>query len=555
MSNGKMKRTTTYGIGVLTLISLLLFSCKENRVDEILHFKDFDPYIQSFNQGDNELYIQHIPNDEVADFLADNIPLVDLPDKELEKTYYFRWWTYRKHIKSTEDGFVVTEFLPPVSWAGKHNTINCPAGHQIYEGRWLRDPMYMENYLNFWLNHSEKGLRSYSFWIADAMLAFSQVHRDDGFIREQLPSLISNYASWEEERREGPDKLFWQTDSRDGMELTASGRILNGGKSIFAMDAVRPTINSYMYGDAKAIAVLNELIGNLEAVQEFETKADFIKSEVQTRLWNDSLSFFTVLPKNYGPESTPLNVRELIGYVPWYFSLPDDKPKFAEAWSFLMDSTAFYAPFGLTVCEQSHPYFQIAYEGHECQWNGPSWPLATSQTLKALARLLNEYDHTGPVDKSTYFTLLKQYATSHIITLDDGETRPWIDENLNPFTGDWISRTRLKYWDNGTWSADKGGVERGKDYNHSSFCDLIISDLIGFKPQLDGSIVIQPLVPDDWEYFCLDKVNYQGKALAILWDETGERYGRGKGLKVFYDGKLVFEADDLEQVLYFTPDD
>ena len=26
---------------------------------------------------------------------------------------------------------------------------------------------------------------------------------------------------------------------------------------------------------------------------------------------------------------------------------------------------------------------------------------------------------------------------------------------------------------------DKGGKERGKDYNHSTFCDLIINGLIG----------------------------------------------------------------------------
>ena len=45
-----------------------------------------------------------------------------------------------------------------------------------------------------------------------------------------------------------------------------------------------------------------------------------------------------------------------------------------------------------------------------------------------------------------------QYAESHKITNEIGEKQNWIDENLNPFTGDWISRTRLKEWENGTWS-------------------------------------------------------------------------------------------------------
>ncbi len=58
---------------------------------------------------------------------------------------------------------------------------------------------------------------------------------------------------------------------------------------------------------------------------------------------------------------------------------------------------------------------------------------------------------------------------------------PWIDEDLNPLTGDWIARSRLKIWQNGTWSAEKGGVERGKDYNHSTFCDLVITGLVGLR--------------------------------------------------------------------------
>src|SRR5690606_41087738 len=52
---------------------------------------------------------------------------------------YFRWWTYRKHLKRTPEGYIITEFLPEVPWSGKYNTINCPAGHHFYEGRWLQD--------------------------------------------------------------------------------------------------------------------------------------------------------------------------------------------------------------------------------------------------------------------------------------------------------------------------------------------------------------------------------------------------------------------------------
>ncbi|NOX65414.1 MAG: hypothetical protein GXO85_06340, partial [Chlorobi bacterium] len=339
--------------------------------------------------------------------------------------------------------------------------------------------------------------------------------------------------------------LFWQLDGYDGMEVSVSGRILNKGIPIGGMEAVRPTINSYMYGDAKAISTIAYLTNKKLIAQEFRSKALLIKQEVQNRLWNKQLEFFTVLPKKYSDTTKPLNVRELIGYVPWYFNLPDDSPVYSTAWNKVIDTTGFYAPYGLTTCERSHPYFEISYTGHECQWNGPSWPFATTQTLKAMSNLLNNYSNHGNISKDDYFNLLLQYAKSQSIINEDGNRQKWIDENINPFTGDWISRTMLK-----TYSKKKGEVERGKDYNHSGFCDLVISDLLGLKPRIDNILEINPLIPDEWKWFCLDRVSYHGLELTIIWDKTGDKYKKGKGLMVFIDGVLKIKTDRIERILY-----
>ena len=245
-----------------------------------------------------------------------------------------------------------------------------------------------------------------------------------------------------------------------------------------------------------------------------------------------------------------LDIREIIGYIPWYFNLPDDEDVYSNAWKKVMDTTGFYAPHGLTVCERAHPYFAINYTGHACQWNGPSWPFATTQTMKALSNLLNNYSNTGGLTKEEYYLLLSQYAKSHTIVNERGDKQNWIDENINPFTGDWLSRTRLKTWENGTWSEKKGGVERGKDYNHSGFCDLVIADLFGLKPRIDQVIEIKPLTPDGWDWFCLDRIRYHGKELTILWDRTGEKYHRGKGLMLFIDGELKAKADQLQRLTF-----
>ena len=142
---------------IIGLIFTLFNGCEINTKTSFIDEKTIHQYIDNFNKNDIELYQQFISNAHAKSFLFDNIPLIDLPNKYIEETYYFRWWTYRKHLKKTEDGFVITEFLPEVNWSMKHNTINCPAAHHIYEGRWLRDPKYVSDYINFWLKNSGDG--------------------------------------------------------------------------------------------------------------------------------------------------------------------------------------------------------------------------------------------------------------------------------------------------------------------------------------------------------------------------------------------------------------
>lgn len=56
-------------------------------------------YVRTFNAGDDELYTNAIPNSAAAAFMLKNTPRFACPDKDIERTYYFRWWTYRKHLR------------------------------------------------------------------------------------------------------------------------------------------------------------------------------------------------------------------------------------------------------------------------------------------------------------------------------------------------------------------------------------------------------------------------------------------------------------------------
>src|SRR5581483_9033042 len=199
-------------------------------------------------------------------------------------------------------------------------------------------------------------------------------------------------------------------------------------------------------------------------------------------------------------------VREEIGFTPWYFDLPDDRHGYEAAWKQLMDPRGFYAPYGPTTAERRHPDFKIPYEGDDCQWDGPSWPFATTITLRALAEVLNNYQQTA-VTRGDYFKTLQVYTRSQHIKLDDGRVIPWIDEDLNPLTGEWLARA-MKI-------RKKTFYGRGDHYNHSGYADLILTGLVGLRPRAGNGVEVNPLAPPSWDFFCADNIPYHGKVLSI----------------------------------------
>ncbi len=103
-----------------------------------------------FNGMEDENIVQAIPNDSAWQWMQKNIPLFECPQQNVEEIFYYRWWTLRKHIKRTLLGYAFTEFLVNRSYADKYNLISCALGHHLYEGRWLHDQQYLDQYVQVW---------------------------------------------------------------------------------------------------------------------------------------------------------------------------------------------------------------------------------------------------------------------------------------------------------------------------------------------------------------------------------------------------------------------
>ena len=489
--------------------------CAVKSEPSVLQAEDFKHYVDTFNTMEEENIVNEIPNARSWAWMQDNIPLFECPDKTIEQIYYYRWWTFRKHLKKTPDGFVFTEFLDKVGHSGKYNTVSCAVGHHVAEGRWLRDSRYIDQYARFWYAGHEGGLQphfhKYSNWTTAALYSRFLVNQDKDYLTSLLNAFVCDYEAWVDEK--GLENgLFWQYDVRDAMEESISG-----GRKVKNM---RPPLNCYMFGNAMAIAKIAEMAGDSELAREYTKKAADLKSLVQELMWNNSASFFEVRH----PDGTLANVREEIGYIPWYFNLPDSG--YEKAWQQLTDPQGFKSPMGITTAERRHPEFRSHGVG-TCEWDGAVWPYATSQTLTAMANLLRNYEQTY-VGKEDYFEALQTYARSH-----QRDNKPYIGEYFDEVNGTWLTPDS----------------NRSRYYNHSTFCDLVITGLAGLVPRGDNIVEADPLIPaQTWDWFCLDKVPYHGKTLTILWDRTGKKYNRGPGFHILADGKEIARSDELSRL-------
>ncbi|MDR3146693.1 MAG: hypothetical protein LBU21_10475 [Treponema sp.] len=489
-------------------------------------------YVERFNRDDEELYVNHIPNSAAYRWMADHVPLIDIPDRELEAVYYFRWWTYRKHIKKTPTGFIISEFLPTVGWAGAYNSISCAAGHHLTEGRWLRDEGALDAYISYWYRESTN-INAYTHWIDSALWELCELRGDYTAGIENLDRMVY----WFRER-EGkhfvPDLgLFWGTCDRDGQEFAVSG------------DGFRLPQNCYMAANARAIANFSRLACRADWEEEFSARHRAIAGAIERRLWSGEDRFYLNIHCPLQAGGRPdlergdprFKCRELWGYTPWYFDLAP--PGREDRFDLLADPACFYGACGLSTAERRHPGYGCFYtagelnewlkargeqpvgpQGHACLWNGPSWPFASSVALSALAR-------SRRPDDGLFFTLLKQYAAGHRLKPGAADSPYRIDEVQHPDTGDWIARScRMRRSEGGGWDPGKGGTERGKDYNHSTFCDLLISGLFGLRAR-GGKLTAQPLFPKDWDYARLYHVPAGGTLYRAEYDRNS-----GDGLTI-----------------------
>src|SRR5689334_24249695 len=216
------------------------------------------------------LLSRYLVDNRDVDWFAERVPAFESPDTTIDATYYYRWELVTKHLTygSPQTGYTFTEFLDRPFWSGAYGAISCPLGHQLDEVRWLFDRDIVSDFARYWFETPGAQPRSYSNWYGAAMWGLYQVSRDSALLHRVLPYMKQQYAGWLAERWDASHRMFHWDGLRDGRE-----RNINSGPTDDideGADGYRPTLNSYMYGDARAIARASALFGDTAAERDFD---------------------------------------------------------------------------------------------------------------------------------------------------------------------------------------------------------------------------------------------------------------------------------------------
>jgi hypothetical protein len=270
-----------------------------------------------------------------APWYAGNIPLFESSDPVLDRIYYYRWSVMRAHQRDLgAQGYLTTEFLDDVGWQREpYAGLNDASGFHVHELRWLHDRRYVDDYLNY-LYAGGGNDRHFSEAIAEAAWARYLVDGDRTAAIRDLPTMRHVYALWDD-HFDFAKGLYWIEPLLDATEYTIASIDASGGKDGFTGGhASRPSVNSYMVANARAISRIARLAGDEATADEFAHKAETLRARMLEALWNPALSHFTDryrIDNDFVRYWAPIRGRELVGYLPWTFDLAGDDPKYLAA--------------------------------------------------------------------------------------------------------------------------------------------------------------------------------------------------------------------------------
>ncbi|WHE35744.1 Ig-like domain-containing protein [Microbacterium sp. BDGP8] len=474
---------------------------------------------------------------------AENVPYLDTPEDNIDKTLYYRWWLMRYNFLDADMPGNTYQFPTSMEGVlGYNNAIVLTTGMFIDDLKYFRDPIYS---YGPWVSAGETSKsykfvdnpgdpanwsNSYTQYISEAAWRAYELHGGPTPIAQNL----AEYAEYDVKGlvdaydHNGNGLIEYDWGAMTGNDADAVSFHWKGGFQDRAE-------NAYLYSNALAAAEAYRVAGNTAKADEMEAFAQNIKTQVMDVLWNPDRKLLEHAMANNG-EHVPW--KEINNYYPFTVGLvpkpgdADYDDDYVEALRLFADDKQ-YPIFPFFTANQAD---QAAYNATGGQGSNNFSVINSTVTFRMLSTVLRDYP-TDAINAEWYKKLLYWNAWAHY---QNGGDNRLPDQN--------------EFWANG--SADPQKIDYRSWIHHTILGATnftMIEDAMGVRTRSDAKIELDPIAIG-WDHFTANNIRYRDRDLTVTWDQPGgeRHYGDDvpEGYSIFLDGELAFTVDDLAHVVY-----
>ncbi|GIF23773.1 hypothetical protein BJ973_004384 [Actinoplanes tereljensis] len=484
---------------------------------------------------------------------ADNVPYLDTPENNIDKTLFYRWWLMRYNFLDAD--LPGNDYQFPTSMEGVlgyNNAIVLTVGMFVDDLKYFRDPVYS---YGPWVSAGEVAKsskyvdnpgdpanwsNSYTEYISEAAWRSYQLHGGPAAIAGNLAKYAENDVKGLQQAYDtnGNGLIEYNWGAMTGNDADAVSFDWKSGN----MDRAE---NAYLYSNAKASAAAYRTVGNTAKAAEMEQFAANIKAAVLQYLWEPAQSTPDVMGLKgnllkhslvNGNEKVPW--KEINNYYPYAVGLmpkpgdADYTQPYVEALRLFADDTQ-YPIFPFTTANQADK--AAAAAAGDPGSNNFS-VINSTVTFRMLSSALRNYP-SQYLNADYYKKLLYWNAFAHY---QGGDNR-YPDQN--------------EFWADGTTAG--GGAINYRSWIHHTILGAtnftVIEDAMGLRPRDDAKVELDP-IDIGWDHFTANNIRYRDKDLTVVWDAPGgtKYYGADvpEGYSVYLDGQLAFTANKLGKLVY-----
>ncbi|WP_336213770.1 galactose-binding domain-containing protein [Nonomuraea sp. LPB2021202275-12-8] len=468
---------------------------------------------------------------------AENLPYIDVPDENIKKFVYYRWWLMRFNFLDADIPGGDFQFPTSVEGAlGYNNAIVLTVPMFVQDLKYLRDPIYS---YGPWVSAGEVSRNSkytdnpgdpenwsnsYTQYISAAALESYQIHGGQ-------PAILRNLARYAEKDVYGQLGAY---DSNGNGIIEYDWEAMTGNDadavSFHYYDRANERLEgAYVFANAQAAAQAYELIGDAAKAAELRAVAEKVRTSMLGLLWDEESKLFKHRDLQTG---NLIPWKESNNYIPYATGLvPTDDPKYREALRLWADP-AEYPIFPAYTANQKDKA-EAAAQGKPGSNNFSQ--INSTRNFALFSKALREY--ASPyVTADQYKQLLYWNAWSQFV---GGDTRY---PDANEFWANWNPATKTidyRSWIHHTILGSSNWT--------------VIEDAMGLRPRSDGKVELWP-VDIGWDHFTVNGVDYRGSDLTVVWDKPGDgaTHYRGvpEGYSILVDGRRKVTLSGLAHAVW-----